>query len=611
MTAGGQPVSRTCVVVLSILALAGCTRLPSGSQTPSGTGGQTAETSSIETIVAPLRKAPDLANCRTVLQQVNAHLSAVPADMPQHLDETEAASLRQSFQLADEELAEIGSLSFTLLDGHHLEQCLVLSDAARSLEVYSAPPEVRAAAAFAWTMRQVQLLDEEEELVPPLAVLRRGWGTSTQRGLVFLAMLEQLDVPGCVIVLPGARQPWLVGALAGKQVMLFDPRLGFPLPGAAGRGIATLAQLRERPDLLAPLAGLGYDVAPAQVRDARPLLLCSLSALAPRMRLLQQSLGDASRVRFACDVPGLHRQFKAALTGPGMEEPAVRFLPGAGNPLAPVRLLRAFLNSEEGGADDTRWRQRRWELTLTPWDALPPVVRKVPENIEPGVRLRNLFEQPFLEMIQKAGQPRDLLIRGRLADSVARLVEGREEVQRYVGALSDESGLSKDLAVWCAEAERLHGDLLLARRQAANNPANQAALEQAEQQMAAHWKKWDRIRQAVLGAAATPLVREIDYFLALAKHEQAERAQARVDLRAEPAPAAREAWESAAERWQRSLDHPVSAWSIPGACLNRAQALEMLGQRDTALTLLESAAGKQPGWNEKALRYAIQQMKAR
>jgi hypothetical protein len=254
---------------------------------------------------------------------------------------------------------------------------------------------------------------------------------------------------------------------------------------------------------------------------------------------------------------------------------------------------------------------------LTPWESLPAAVRQVPEGIEPGVRLRNTFEQPFLELVQKAGQPRDLLVRGRLSDGVTRLVEVREEVQRYMTALGDDPGLGKELAAWCAEAVRLDADVLVARRKAATakDPPSLAALEQAERQMAAHWKNFDRIRQAVLGAAAPPLLAEIDYFLALAKHEQAERAQARLDRRgekpAELTATARDAWQSAAERWQRSLDNPVPTWSFAGPSLGRARALEMLGQRDTALALLESAAGKHRGWNEKALRFAALQLKAR
>jgi hypothetical protein len=462
-------------------------------------------------------------------------------------------------------------------------------------------------------MRQVMLTEEDEELVPPLAVLRRGWGTGTQRGLVFLALLEQLDVPGCLIAVPDAGRTWFVGALAGKEVLLFDPRLGFPLPGPGRRGIATLSQLTERPEMPAMLSAMGYDVAPGKAIAAGPFLLCSLSALAPRMKLMQVSLGPSSRIRLSCDPATLPRPFKDVKALDGRE---IAFLPTRGDPLAPMRALRSFLPSEEGGADDTRWRHRRWELTLTPWNGLPQVVRNVPETIEPGVRLRNAFEQPFVDLVQKSGQSRDLMIRGRLADSVARLVEFREEVQRYLSVFHEQSGLDKELAAWCSDAMRLDTDVRVARRkmETAKDDPSRAGLEQAEQQMAAHWKKWDRVRQAVLGGAAAPLSSEIDYFLALAKHEQAELAQGRMDRRAEKSAemttATREAWQAAAERWQQSLDNPPLAWPLAGVVLNRARALDMLDQRVAAVALLESTAGKQKGWNAKALRYAAVQLKA-
>jgi hypothetical protein len=615
MTADGRLVLRVSCL-FALLALTGCTRLPSGSQPP-GTGSGTTETTSIEAIVGPLRKKSDLPTCRTVLQQANAHLSAAPAAMTYRLEDRDAAFLRKSLFLSDDELNEISSVSFTLLDSHHLEQCFVMHDAARSLEVDDAPAEVRATAAFAWVMRQVQLSDQDKPLIPPLAVLRRGWGTAEQRGLVFLALLEQLDVSGCIVLIPGAGEAWLVGVLTGKEILLFDARTGFPVSSADGRKIATLAQLRVQPKIQVPLDSTGKVVAPQDARAAGPKLVCSLSAMAPRMRFLEESLCSTYRVRLNCDVHRLYRMFKEFADGAGPESIPVGFLSRSNDPDQPVQVLRGFLAPEEGGSDDSRWRNRQWQLTLTPWAALPPPVRQVPENIEPGIRLRNVFEQPFLDLIQTSGQPRDLLIRGRLAECVTRLVEIREENQRHLTVLRDEPNLDKELAAWSADAERLHGDLLLARRQAAavNNPANLAALEQAERQMKAHWEKWDRVREVVLRVGAVPLAREIDYFLALAKHEQAERAQARLERRAEKpaelAASARESWQSAAERWLQYLDNPVPSWPTAGAFLNRARAMEMLGDRDAARSLLEAAAANERGWNEKALRHAIQQIQVR
>jgi hypothetical protein len=158
-----------------------------------------------------------------------------------------------------------------------------------------------------------------------------------------------------------------------------------------------------------------------------------------------------------------------------------------------------------------------------------------------------------------------------------------------------------------------HANFLRAQRQAATakDAPSQAALRQAEERMNALWKKWPQIQRAVAGAAAVPLIGEVAYQLALAKHEQAERLQARLDPQRNPAPelaaAAREAWQAAAERWRIYLSQPSPA-ADAAACLNRARALAALDDRPGARALLESAIPNQRGWNQKALQYALLQL---
>src|SRR5207249_575844 len=108
-----------------------------------------------------------------------------------------------------------------------------------------------------------------------------------------------LGIPGCFLMTAGAAQPWGCGALVPvegvneAQILVFDPRLGLPLPGPKGsagtelarayrlaspiagpddgRQIATLAALRKQPDLLNALTvdqKLPYDVSADQVKEA-------------------------------------------------------------------------------------------------------------------------------------------------------------------------------------------------------------------------------------------------------------------------------------------------------------------------------------------------------
>src|SRR5207253_3186519 len=101
-----------------------------------------------------------------------------------------------------EELAEAGSATFTVLDAPYLDQCFLFGDAARALEVDRADPLGRATAAFAWTLRQVGLRQSQGPAAPPAFVLRRGYGSARERGLVFLALLQQFGIHGCQVVVP-------------------------------------------------------------------------------------------------------------------------------------------------------------------------------------------------------------------------------------------------------------------------------------------------------------------------------------------------------------------------------------------------------------------------
>lgn len=618
-----KPVASTpvgCWLFMAIYATTfvgtGCSRLPPGTQLPEDPGGAT-EPASVSAIVQPLRKHGDLASCRTVLAQLNTHLTAAGADLPHPLSAEDQQFIRQALQLTDEEMQEVNASSFTLLDAYHLEQSLLLGEAARALDEPDGPAVQRAAAAFAWVCRQVRLAEVEEGLVPPLLVLRRGWGTDLQRALLFLALLEQLDVPGCMIALPGASPPryWIPGVLSEGGIFLFDTRLGQPVYHQAGGAIVPLSSVRSATAMFKPLDAVGYDLTVAEGRTAEPHLVCFLSALAPRFRWLEAKLGPDLPVRLSQDPRALFAKFRAAAAGPGFAGAQVRFWSRPADAAAPPRVWRAFVSPEEGGADESRWRQREFQLTLTPLGNVPPAVEKVPKNIEPGIRLRNVFEQPFLGLTEKPGGPRDLLIRGRLTDAVAQLVGFREELERYQHEVRDDPGLDKQLAEWCAEIVEAHADLLRAQRQApAGQDAAKAALRQAETRMQALWEKWPKVQRAVVAAAALPLTTDVAYQLALAKHEQAERAQLRLDRRRNVGPdepaAARAAWQAAADRWRLYLGQP-GAPAEGAATLHRARALAALGERPAAIALLEAAIPKQGGWNQKSLRYALFQLQER
>ncbi len=270
---------RWIVVAVSggiLLAIVGFFLLLRGSSAPtinSGGGPVRVEESGLEPARQSLVRQADLNSCRSALQQINAELREKPERRAPLLKAEQRAWLREQAGLDRGALAEIDGSDYTRLDGHHLDRCLLMRDAAAGLEVKGVrgagaaeAPLGWAARAFAWVVREIQLGEHGGEPVPPAFALRRGWGSALERALVFLAVLEQFGDPdisrpallGCLLYIPnesGSMNFWACGVVTDddKDVYLFDPRLGLPLPGSKGQGIATLAEVRKQPEILAQL----------------------------------------------------------------------------------------------------------------------------------------------------------------------------------------------------------------------------------------------------------------------------------------------------------------------------------------------------------------------
>ena len=119
----------------------------------------------LATVRSTLARQNDLAACKTVVPQLNAHLERNKDHTPPAFPETKEM-LRGQMGLKEDDLAEVASPTFTPLDAHHLESCFLLRDAARSLELATPggrggkvkqTPLDRAELAFAWVVRQVRL----------------------------------------------------------------------------------------------------------------------------------------------------------------------------------------------------------------------------------------------------------------------------------------------------------------------------------------------------------------------------------------------------------------------------------------------------------------------
>lgn len=602
------------------------TRLPPSAPLSRATARQSG--SELETVRETLRHDNQITGCRSAVTQLNSYLSRSPqAARPAALVDAERGQLKQ-LNLDEDETGEVASLTFTLLDAQHMDQCFLFQEAARSLGIDGLPDHDRALAAFAFAMRQVRLREPDGDACPPQFVLRRGWGSPLERSLVFVALLQQLGIPGCMIALPEeGKEPryWIPGALADGEILLFDARLGLPLPGQERGSILTLAQLRTSPELLQALPAdkeLPYDVTAPQAQRAEPHIAVPLSALAPRMRFLNtEVLGPSNKVRFASDPATLLQSFQKATDKRAFIGSAVGFWapPATGN--SALRSLRQFLPPEEGGADrplDPRkpWvpRRSRFGMGLPAWQFLPASVRLLKEDVNPGLRLREEFARPFVEFSLEPRKPRDLMLRGRLEEATAGLVKMLGELDQLRTALQAEPNLAQEVTAWLDEARTTQADLLIAEKQAerTKTPEALATLKSAQARVADVWdpKKSQKPRLALVGAAAAPLGAETTYCLALCKHEQAEQAQSAFERRkGKTIPKdVVEAWRDAASWWKKYLDEHPAGRDEAAARLHWARALEKQGDKAAARALLASPPPRASPWEKLAFKVRLTQL---
>jgi hypothetical protein len=396
------------------------------------------------------------------LQRINAYYNETPKDRPPALDHSQSERLRTALKLDTEELAEIDSTSHTGLDANYLEACFLLRDVAKGLgsDVATAAaddPSVKlapldqAVAAFNWVMREVRLEDPStrfappqitNNITPPLYTLRRNQGTALERGLVFLDLLRQLDpdaeqaMTGCLFLEPtnGDRLPRVlaVGVLVDKDVYLFDPGLGLPIPTADGKGVATLANALADPQVFKQLTvneKTPYDVTTQKLRDAKVYVYVQLSALAPRMTQLQKSvLAPHIPVSLSADFFAEQAALESAMAAARGNPAVVNAFPQG------LRVLRSFLPPEEGGIDKPfpmplaflrglvdpneqmavgMERKRFIEIEMVPWTGLPdPFRRGFPHLSALGSFIRDQYAKPFRESALEPKGPRDLILRG-------------------------------------------------------------------------------------------------------------------------------------------------------------------------------------------------------
>jgi hypothetical protein len=621
--------------VFCLLLLTGCTRTaptsPSTQRTSSG------DSDSQEQAFDALNKATDVPTCRGALQQLNV-------DLERHL-ERKAAPLTEErrrlfedkrlFGLEPDEFKEVENPNFTLLDAQYLELAFLLRDAVRAAELDEGTPAEQAAASFAWVVRQIRLRENTGSPAPPQLVLRLGRGSALERSLVFLALLDQLgvirkagspahkdDLFGCLVGYPGSDgQPvfWACGAVVhdgpARQVHLFDPRLGLALPGPGGQGVATLAALQAKPDLLQQLTTdeqHRHDVTPEQVRASVVYLAPSLSALAPRLGALQEQLhAGGLDVSLPDPVEALAALRETAPLPEGKPPPVDVWRPA-------LRVQRQFWPAEEGGTDNTNQAQRRIH-ELVPIHLLPPFVKQLGE---PGQRLHMYFRKQFIEFPLDPRMPREMVLRGHFQEAAVELVKTRDRLRDQKARFETAADLQEKVRGWCDEIIIAQAGLIQAEQKNARAGGKdreaQAAVDEAKNKVEAVWKQGTEPLSILLdGLCAQARGPEVTYLLALCMHEQAERLQARLSrlqragnpLPEDEVKAVREAWIDAGSWWDALVAEAPPA-GVTAVRVLRGRAREAQGDRAGAVALLKDLSGELTPLEQTAQLYLARRLEA-
>jgi hypothetical protein len=572
-------------------------------------GSRKADDETLDSVRDVLYTKSDLDSCQGTVRQLNVFLGLHSGQKP----EPRPAAQRETFGFDAEEWAEINSNTFTPLDAYYLEECFLLRDVAQGFHIADLPALKKAEAGFDWTVRQVRLRERRNEIVPPAFVLRRGWGTSLQRTHIFLALLQQMKLDGCVVAFLGKEPVTLPGVLVDKEIYLFDSRLGLPLPGAEKGSIATLAQLRAKPELLAALTvdpRHPYDLTPEAIKKAEVLVYYPLAGLAPRMRSLQRWLEPRVKIALAVDPDATAKRLSDAGAAPRMGN-------RGGDPFSPARALRVFLPREDGGADtpqpiDARvvpglvapndplqvaWtRKVRYQVEMVPWPALPGAIRGLPPNSELGSRARSVFDrlntelmarvheaaprQPDpaddqagppeaqvvrIKMISDEDLPQMMVLRGKTdkaGEHLRKVLDGLTEQRKIRKSFPE---LDKAVTEWLGQAREAY--LRLAQNRDAATRAQVEAL----------WPK-SPVTLLCVDALNAPLTAEANFLMALANHERAVRLQ----LRKASTDQVREAWEDGADGWSTFVRFHGTHPAALAAHRLHAQALEGVGNPEAA-----------------------------
>jgi len=200
-------------------------------------------------------------------------------------------------------------VQFRLPDAWFLQESVWLRDASKLARGDQFDDVAVAERLFDWVVRNIQL---EADLPPdepptsrrrPFETMLFGRGTALERAWIFILMARQQGLDAVLLAIDDGEgkppRPWCVGVASGDNLYLFDCRLGLPIPGPGGKGVATLAEVTADDNLLRKLdlgAEHPYPVKHEDLAHVVALVEASPYALSKRMALVESRLSGKRKM---------------------------------------------------------------------------------------------------------------------------------------------------------------------------------------------------------------------------------------------------------------------------------------------------------------------------
>ena len=515
--------------------------------------------------LARLEKDSDVAACKEVLLTIDAGMVVrEPRPEPTRGQLQPVAAL---LKMEPKSLGDLEQKEFTPVDAEYLSGCLLVRDGVRSLELKDYAPLKRAELAFGWVCRQLYLRDALNLPAPPWWILEAGSGSGLDRATVFLEVLRQLKLDGCLVgppeladsvsLTPPRYAPIrAVGVRIAGDIFLFDPWQGKPVPGPDGQSIATFAQLRSRPaDAKDWLAKSGMK--PDEPARWEIFLAAPYSSFAPRMDWLERQMKSTNPVSLYDDPIGLLGRFETeALSAKALKGVPCRFWNPANDFLAPGRVLDSY-HREERNARGGMYSplKLRFREAHFPHEFIPRLIVNGEElRGEPLLRIQSIFRSEFESVHIAYGSPRDNLLRGSFDNATASLRNLKERNDALFQQIPPENQLKSAVPEWAQRASEFFAEV---RRAEESGDASALAKAHAAERLFLQTPLSEKMALLVRRATTRLLSAESSYYLAMLVHEKAERSQARL----ERTPGAKNRtesallWKDASDWWRRYLDN--------------------------------------------------------